>query len=307
MRRNEWGLHEPTHTRLLQRRELTFDFAISVPLLGGSGVGSWPQCMRKSVRGLSTNRTNSKSTRLSKAAEHRRTPRRCRIGYGSPKIRQVFKCAAAAAALNFPLGSWSQRMRKNEVRAFHESPIPFGIPLRMKITLSSRCRLAWVTGRFWFRVSEPDHDSDRGASLYRIMSPPFGESTRGNLTTSTGAWLGTADTQNSTSNLERSMQVIHVRCAGLDVHKRTVVSCVMISLPDGGVEKHTRTFGTMTPEILALSDWLKGYGVTHAAMESTGVYWRPIYQLLEGQFTLLVANAQHIHRMPGRKTDVKDA
>jgi len=103
------------------------------------------------------------------------------------------------------------------------------------------------------------------------------------------------------------MQVIHVRCAGLDVDKRTVVSCVMISLPDGGVEKHTRTFGTMTPEILALSDWLKGYGVTHAAMESTGVYWRPIYQLLEGQFTLLVANAQHIHRMPGRKTDVKDA
>src|SRR5438093_12865804 len=81
----------------------------------------------------------------------------------------------------------------------------------------------------------------------------------------------------------------------------------MISQPDGGVEQHTATFGTMTPDILALSDWLKAHGVSHAAMESTGVYWRPIYQLLEGQFTLLVANAQHIKRMPGRKTDVTDA
>lgn len=103
------------------------------------------------------------------------------------------------------------------------------------------------------------------------------------------------------------MQVIHERCAGLDVHKRTVVACVLIRQPDGGVEKHTATFGTMTPDLLALGDWLKGYQVTHAAMESTGVYWRPIYQLLESQFTLLVANAQHIRRMPGRKTDVTDA
>ncbi len=103
------------------------------------------------------------------------------------------------------------------------------------------------------------------------------------------------------------MQVMHARCAGLDVHKKTVVACVMISQPEGGVQKHTATFGTMTPDILALSDWLKSHQITHAAMESTGVYWRPIYQLLEGQFTLLVANAQHIKRMPGRKTDVTDA
>jgi transposase len=103
------------------------------------------------------------------------------------------------------------------------------------------------------------------------------------------------------------MQVMHARCAGLDVHKKTVVACVLVSRPEGGVEKHTATFGTMTPDLLALSDWLQGLEVTHAAMESTGVYWRPIYQLLEGQFTLLVANAQHIHRMPGRKTDVTDA
>jgi transposase len=103
------------------------------------------------------------------------------------------------------------------------------------------------------------------------------------------------------------MQVMHARCAGLDVHKKTVVACVLMSLPDGGLDRQTATFGTMTPDLLALSDWLKGFGVTHVAMESTGVYWRPIYQLLEGQFQLLVANAQHIHRMPGRKTDVTDA
>ena len=103
------------------------------------------------------------------------------------------------------------------------------------------------------------------------------------------------------------MQVMHERCAGMDVHKKAVVPCVMISLPGGAVEKYTATFGTMTPDILAMSDWLKSYGVTHVAMESTGVYWRPIYQLLEGQFTLLLANAQHIKRMPGRKTDVSDA
>jgi len=103
------------------------------------------------------------------------------------------------------------------------------------------------------------------------------------------------------------MQVIHARCAGLDVHKKTVVACVLLTQPDGTVVKHTATHGTFTPDLLALGDWLKGHGVTHAAMESTGVYWRPIYQLLEGSFTLLVANAQHIKRMPGRKTDVTDA
>jgi transposase len=103
------------------------------------------------------------------------------------------------------------------------------------------------------------------------------------------------------------MQVMHARCAGLDVHKKTIVCCVMLSQTEGKVEEHKATFGTMTPDILALSDWLKSHGVTHAAMESTGVYWRPIYQLLESQFTLLVANAQHIKRMPGRKTDTTDA
>lgn len=103
------------------------------------------------------------------------------------------------------------------------------------------------------------------------------------------------------------MQVLYAKCAGLDVHKRTVVVCVLLTLADGQVIKHKQTFGTMTPDLLALADWLKGLGVTHGAMESTGPYWRPVYQLLEGLFTLLLINAGHIKRMPGRKTDMTDA
>lgn len=98
------------------------------------------------------------------------------------------------------------------------------------------------------------------------------------------------------------MEVIYERCCGLDVHKKTVVACVMA--PEG---KETRTFNTMTKDLLALADWLTERQVTHVAMESTGVYWQPIYNLLEADFTLLVVNAYHIKAVPGRKTDVKDA
>ena len=69
------------------------------------------------------------------------------------------------------------------------------------------------------------------------------------------------------------MQVVHARCCGLDVHKKTVVACVLLTRDDGTVQRHARTFGTMTVELLALSDWLHGWGVTHVALESTGVYW----------------------------------
>lgn len=103
------------------------------------------------------------------------------------------------------------------------------------------------------------------------------------------------------------MKVLHARCAGLDVHKQTVVACVMVTAEDGQVQPHSQTFGTMTPDLLALADWLKGFAVSHVAMESTGVYWRPVYQLLEDAFELLVVNAMHVKRMPGRKTDVTDA
>jgi transposase len=99
------------------------------------------------------------------------------------------------------------------------------------------------------------------------------------------------------------MEVIHERCCGLDVHKKTVVACVIT--PQG---KETRTFSTMTQGLLEMADWLVERGVTHAAMESTGVFWKPIYNLLEGlDLTLLLVNARHIKAVPGRKTDVKDA
>jgi transposase len=103
------------------------------------------------------------------------------------------------------------------------------------------------------------------------------------------------------------LRVIHERCAGLDVHKKTVVACVMVDKPDGQVQQAVRTFGTTTGEILALAEWLKSQAVSSVAMESTGVYWVPIYNLLEGDFELVVVNAQHMKAVPGRKTDVSDA
>ncbi len=102
------------------------------------------------------------------------------------------------------------------------------------------------------------------------------------------------------------MEVLYERCCGLDIHKRTVVACLVTPDATGRVHKEVRTFGTMTDELLALGDWLAEAGCTHMAMEGTGVYWKPIYNLLEGQFHLILANAQHIKAVPGRKTDVKD-
>jgi transposase len=103
------------------------------------------------------------------------------------------------------------------------------------------------------------------------------------------------------------MDVVHARCCGLDVHKETVVACLVVPGERGQVRKDVRTFGTLTDDLLALGDWLAAAGCTHVALESTGVYWKPIWNLLEGQFALLLANAQHIKRVPGRKTDVQDA
>jgi transposase len=103
------------------------------------------------------------------------------------------------------------------------------------------------------------------------------------------------------------MQVIHARCCGLDVHKKSVVACVLITEPDGRVHKQTRTFGTMVGDLLALSDWLNRLEVTQVALESTGVYWRPVWNILEEGRTLLLVNPQHLKRVPGRKTDVQDA
>jgi len=103
------------------------------------------------------------------------------------------------------------------------------------------------------------------------------------------------------------MQVMVERCCGLDVHQETVVACVLVGAPGFRPQKEVRTFRTMTRELEALRDWLKAMGVTHVGMESTGVYWRPVYAVLEGHFELIVGNARHIRNVPGRKTDVKDA
>jgi transposase len=103
------------------------------------------------------------------------------------------------------------------------------------------------------------------------------------------------------------METLYSICAGLDVHKTTVVACLRRQGATGKVRQQTRTFGTTTAALLDLSDWLNQSGVTHVAMESTGVYWKPIWNLLEGQFQILLVNAQHIKQVPGRKTDVKDA
>jgi transposase len=104
------------------------------------------------------------------------------------------------------------------------------------------------------------------------------------------------------------MQVVHGRYCGLDIHKKTVVACMLLTNEQGHVQREIRTFGTMTADLLALADWLAHFQVTHVAMESTGVYWRPIYNLLEDDArTLVLVNPQHIKAVPGHKTDVKES
>ena len=102
------------------------------------------------------------------------------------------------------------------------------------------------------------------------------------------------------------METIYRRCAGLDVHKKTVEACVRVREASGKLFTETRHFETMTRDLLALHDGLKDHGVTHVVMESTGVFWKPIYNILEGEFEVLVANARHVKQVPGRKTDVND-
>jgi len=102
------------------------------------------------------------------------------------------------------------------------------------------------------------------------------------------------------------MDVLYERCCGLDIHKKTVVACVIVPSPDGKPMKEVRHFGTMTDDLLRLGDWLGAHEVTHVAMESTGVYWQPLWNLLEEQCALLLVNARHVKAVPGRKTDVKD-
>jgi transposase len=103
------------------------------------------------------------------------------------------------------------------------------------------------------------------------------------------------------------MEVLYARCAGIDVHKKTVRVCVLIRQEQGKPHKAFRTYSTTTADLLNLLDWLLGQGCTHVALEGTGVYWKPIYNLFEGHLQVWVVNAQHIKAVPGRKTDTKDA
>jgi transposase len=103
------------------------------------------------------------------------------------------------------------------------------------------------------------------------------------------------------------MEVLYPHCAGLDVHKETVVACVR-HMADGVVRREVRTFKTLTTDLLALSEWLASEGCTHVVMEATGVYWKPVWHILgDGDVALTLANAAHVKNVPGRKTDVNDA
>jgi transposase len=103
------------------------------------------------------------------------------------------------------------------------------------------------------------------------------------------------------------MEVVHERCCGLDIHKKLIVACAIVPAGDGQPRKQLRSFGSMSDDLAKLSNWLTEQGVTHVAMESTGSYWKPIFNVLEERFELLLVNAQHLKTVPGRKTDVKDA
>lgn len=147
---------------------------------------------------------------------------------------------------------------------------------------------------------------------------PYSSLTRGSRGTVACCSFGKHESENrtiaapaptSSESLEGGetwMDRLYDCCCGLDVHKGTVVACLISPVAGVGQTKTIRTFGTMTDELDALADWLAEAGCTHVAMESTGVYWKPVYNRLDGRFTVIVANAQHIKTMPGRKTDVKD-
>jgi len=130
------------------------------------------------------------------------------------------------------------------------------------------------------------------------LSPRLGESTRSRL-----FYLSMSS---SAGRKEPIMEEICPSCAGLDVHKESVEACVRRMEPTGQLHQPTRHWGTMTRDILAMADWMAAQGVRHVAMESTGVYWKPIYNILESRFTVLLVNARHLKQVPGRKSDIRD-
>ena len=102
------------------------------------------------------------------------------------------------------------------------------------------------------------------------------------------------------------MKTLHRRCAGVDVHSANVVACIRV-MTKGKVQREVRQFSASTRDLLALRDWFEAEKITHVAMEATGVYWKPVWHILEEKFTLILANAAHVRNLPGRKSDVNDA
>src|SRR5271165_2997513 len=119
--------------------------------------------------------------------------------------------------------------------------------------------------------------------------------------------LGSPRTCSFSIRREQAMRRVLERCAALDVHKKQVTACARILGEGGELEELTVEFATMAADLLAMRDWLTHLGVTHVAMEATGVYWKPVYYALEDDFELLLVNAQHVKNVPGRKTDTNDA
>src|SRR3954463_6025984 len=148
---------------------------------------------------------------------------------------------------------------------------------------------------------EPVAKFDPGGSRHHRLLLPLG-STHSRLCD-----IGPPPLRPSLGRRYRMVAVVYDRCCGLDVHQQTVVACLITPGPDGQPAKEVRTFGTMTADLLELADWLRAAACSQVAMESTGVYWKPVWNLLEDQFTLLLVNARHVKAVPGRKTDVKDA
>jgi transposase len=163
-----------------------------------------------------------------------------------------------------------------------------------------------VGDRFPLWCFEPGQKTDQGS----VKAPPSVAVRRSNpleLARRGESFSPRSPNDSSNTFCEEDMEVVYRRCCGIDIHKKVIVACLIMLTASG--ERHTeiRTFGTVTKELLDLLDWLTAAECTHVAMESTGVYWRPIYNILEGHFELLVVNAQHIKAVPGRKTDVRDA
>jgi transposase len=144
----------------------------------------------------------------------------------------------------------------------------------------------------------PQSDPDAVTNL-GLLPPAFAGSTQNRLYCS-------RHLPSRSSNLEAVMETIYRRCCGLDVHKESIAACVRLLDERGELTTEVRSFSTMTADLLSLGDWLAELGVTHVAMESTGVYWKPVWNLLEDRFTLLLVNARHIKNVPGRKTDLAD-